>query len=439
MKVTKEKVENSQAFLTIEMEPAEVEESLQESYYRLVKKAKIPGFRQGKAPRDILERHIGKESLLDDAIDHLLPEAYKKAIAEQKIEAIAHPHIEIAQTEPLIFKATVPLAPTVKLGDYHQLRLMPETVEVTEKDVANIIEQLRHQRATWEPVERSVEFNDFVVFDFESSVEGKPLINQKGVQYQIIRDEPFLVPGFVEQIVGMRRDEEKEFKLQFPSDYPKAELAGKEGLFKVKVSEVKQEKVPELNDEFAKEINPEFKTLDALRKQISTNLNLRAEEKARIDFEEKVIDEAIKLSELEYPPVLVETEIDHIIEQQLRRWQMGGGRPEDYLKGIKKTAEELREELRPIAVKRVTRVLLLGKVSEEEKIEVSDAEIGAEVKNMAEEATENRDELEKLFNAPSARDSVKQFLTARKAMQRLAEIAKGSNIESEATQEEGKK
>lgn len=436
MKVTKDKVENSQAFLTIEMEPAEVEESLEKAYHRLVKKAKIPGFRLGKAPRDILERHIGRESILDDAIDHLLPEAYKKAIAEQKIEAIAHPHIEITQNEPLIFKATVPLAPTVKLGDYHQLRLTPETVAVAEKDVDNIMEQLRHQRATWEPVERPVEFNDLVVFDFESSVEGKPLINQKGVQHQLIQGEPFLVPGFVEQIVGMRRDEEKEFKLQFPSDYPKAELAGKEGSFKLKVSEVKQEKVPELNDGFAKEINPEFKTLDALRQQISTNLNLRAEEKARMDFEEKVLNEVTKLSELGYPPILVETEIDHIIEQQLRRWQMGGGSPEDYLKNIKKTAEELREELRPIAVKRVNRVLLLDKVSEEEKVEVSEAEIDAEVKNMTEEAAENREELEKMFSTSSARDSVKQFLTASKARQRLAEIARGPNINIEAKQEE---
>jgi trigger factor len=301
------------------------------------------------------------------------------------------------------------------------------------------MEQLRHQRATWEPVERPVEFNDFVVFDFESHVEGKPLINQKGVQYQLIQGEPFLVPGFVEQIVGMRRDEEKEFKIQFSTDYPKAELAGKEGSFKVRVSEVKQEKAPELNDDFAKEINPEFKTLDALRKQISTNLNLRAEEKARIDFEEKVMDEVIKLSELEYPPVLVETEIDHVIEQQLRRWQMGGGRPEDYLKNIKKTAEELREEFRPIAVKRVTRVLVLGKVSEEEKIEVSGADIDAEVKNMTEEAAEKKDELEKMFNTASARDSVKQFLIARKAKQRLVEIAKGSNITSETKQEEEEK
>ncbi len=221
MKVIKEKTENSQAFLTIEMEPAEIEESLEEAYHRVVKKAKIPGFRQGKAPRAILERYIGRESLFEDAVNHLVPQACERAIREQEIEAIAQPQIEIAQTEPLRFKAVVPLKPRVKLGDYRHIEVTPQPAEtVAESDIDAVIEQLRHQQATWEPVERGIEFSDLAVLDLWSSIGGKPYFNREGVQYQVSGELTFPAPGFAEQLLGMKKDEEKEFKLQFPSDDP---------------------------------------------------------------------------------------------------------------------------------------------------------------------------------------------------------------------------
>jgi len=424
VKVTNEKTENCQAFLTVEMEPDEVEESLEKSYYRLAKKTDIPGFRRGKAPRAILERYIGKESLLEDALNSLLPEAYEKAIKEQKIEAFAQPHIEIAQTDPVIFKVAVPLTPTISLGDYHNIQVAPEPVELTEDDVSATIEQLRHQHATWEPVERPVDFNDLVVLDVESNIENKPFINQKGVQYQVLHDLPLPAPGFAEQLVGMSRNEEKGFKLQFSLDYPRGELAGKEPSFKVRVIEIKQEKLPELNNEFAKEISPDFKSLKSLRKKVSANLRLRAEEKARIDFEERVIEAVVDITELDFPPILVEVEVDRLINQQLRRWQMGGKGLEEYLSSIDKTEEELRQELHPLATKRATRSLVLGKIAEEEKFEVSDSEISAEIESMIKSATENKDELSKFLNTPQAHKSIEQVLITRKAIQRLVEIAK---------------
>lgn len=439
MKVTNEKTENRQAFLTVEMEPDEVEESLEKSYHRLAKKANIPGFRKGKAPRDVLERHIGKEGLLEDALNSLLPEAYEKAIKEQKIEAFAQPRIEIAQTDPVIFKVEVPLTPTIKLGDYHHIQVAPEPVELTEDDVNAAIEQLRHQHATWEPVERPVDFNDLVSLDVDSTIEGEPFINQKGVQYQVIRELSLPVPGFAEQLVGVKRDEEKEFRLQLPSDYSRSELAGKESLFKVKVTEIKQEKLPELNNKFAKEVSPDFKSLKSLRKTVSTDLKLRAEEKARIDFEERVIEAVVDITELEFPPILVEMEIDQLINQQLRRWQMGGKGLEEYLGSINKTEEELREELHPLATKRVTRSLALGRIAEEEKFEVSDSEISAEIENMTKDAGEDKkDELNEYLNTPQVRKSIEQVLITRKTIQRLVEIAKGSDKNIKTQKEEQK-
>lgn len=438
MKVTNEKTENSQAFLTIEMEPAEVDESLEKSYQRLVQRAKIPGFRKGKAPRAILERHIGKDSLLEDALNSLAPQACEKAIKEQAIEAIAQPQIEIAQTDPVVFKAIVPLKPKIRLGDYQHIQVTPEPVEVTEDDVSAVLEQLRHQHATWQPVERPVDFGDLVVIDMKSSIEGKPFINHQGVQYQVLRDLSLPTPGFGEQLAGMKRNEEKEFKLQFPSDYPNDKLAGKESRFKVRVTETKQEILPELNDELAKEINPDFKSLDSLREKVSSDLKLRAEEKARIDFEERVIDAVADLAEIEFPPILVEVEINRILNQ---RFQRGNQELEEYLRNFNKTEEELHEESHPLATKRVTRSLVLGKVVEEEKIEVDEPEIDTEIENMTKGATENKDELKKFLNTPQARQSIKQTLITRKTIQRLVEIAKDSQkIKTKKTKkkEEGK-
>ena len=440
MKVTNEKIEDSQVFLSIEMEPAEVEESLEESYHRLVKKTDIPGFRRGKAPRAILERYLSKESLFEDALSNLLPKACEKAIKEQKLEAIAQPHIEVAQTDPVIFKAVVSLRPTVKLGDYHHIQVTAEPVEVSEDDVSAIIERLRHQRAAWEPVERPVGFNDLVVLDIKSNIEDKPFINQEGVQYQVVQNYSFPVPGFAEQLLGMGRDEEKEFQLQFPLDYPKGELAGKEASFKVRVVEIKQERLPELNSEFAKEIDPNFETLDSLREQVLADLKLRAEEKARIDFEEQVTEAVVDITQVEFPPVLVEMEVDRLLNQRLQRWQTGSNSLEEYLRTINKTEEEIREELRPLATKRTIWSLVLGEVTEAEKIEVSDSEIDTEIENIAKDTDEGKKgELKGFLNTPQARESIKQTLMTRKTIQRLVEIAKGSNISIETPQKEGQK
>ena len=427
MKVSKEKVENSQAFLRIEMEPAEVEKYLEESYQYLVKRAKIPGFRKGKASREVLERHIGKEGLFEEALNRLLPKAYEQAIKEQGIEAFATPSIEIEQTEPVVLKATVPLKPTIKLGDYHKIRLTPEQVEVTENNVNAVIEQLRRQHATWEPVEREVAFDDLVAIDIESQIDGKPFLNQQGVQYQVLTDQPLPVPGFAEQLVGIKGGGEKEFKIKLPDDYPGAEMAGKEANFKVRVSEVKQPRLPPLDDDFAVLVNPELKTLDLLREKVLENLRLRAEEKTREEFEERVIDSVVEQSQVEFPPLLVDVEINRLLEQQAR-WQRAAGSP------LNKTGEELQAELRPLATKRVTRSLVLEKVAEEEKIEAGDEEIKAELEKIARGVTGAKGEVQQWLNSPQAHSSVEQLLVRRKTIQRLVEIA-GSPKDAQEKQE----
>jgi len=367
VKVTKEKIENSQAFLTVEIEPAEMEEPMENAYRSLAKKTNVPGFRKGKAPRAILENYIGKESIFEEALKTLVPQAYEQAIKEQEIEPFAQPEIEITQPDPVIFKAIVPLSPTIELGDYQSIRMTPEPVEITEENVGAVLEELRHQNGTWEPVERPLAFGDLAVINVDSEVGGEPFVKKLGVNYQVLSESVAPAPGFAEQIVGMNKGEEKTFKLTLPEDFTRSELAGKEASFKVKVEEIKEEKLPDLDDEFVKQISTELTTVAALRDEVGNNMKLRAEERAKLDFEGQVINAVIDRSQADYPPVLVEMEINRILNEQARQLQMGGRNLEDYLRSVNKTEEQMRGELRPLAAKNITTSLMLGKVAEAEK------------------------------------------------------------------------
>ncbi len=426
MKVTNDKIENSQAFLTVEIEPAEMEAPMEDSYRRLSQKTTIPGFRKGKAPRAVLENYIGKESVLEEALKQLVPQAYEQALKEQEIEPFAQPEVKITQTDPVIFTAVVPLAPTIELGDYRSIRLSPDPVEVTEDNINDVLEELRHQHATWKPVDRPLDYNDLAVIDINSEVGEKPYVKKLGAQYQVLRDSASPAPGFAGQIVGMRKEEIKEFKLTFPEDYPNSEVAGKEASFKVKLSEIKEENLPELNDGFAGQVSPDFKTVDSLRDQVASSLRQRAEERVNMDFQERLITTVIEQSQVDYPPVLVELEINRILNEQARQLQMTGRGMDEYLRSINKTEEQLREELRPAAAKNVAASLVIGKIAEAEKIEVVDSEIDEGIDNMTGGATDDKkEELRKLLDTPQTRESIKQSLMTRKTIERLSEIARG--------------
>jgi len=439
LKVTKEKVENSQAFLTIEMEPAEMETGMQDAYRQLVQKASIPGFRKGKAPRVIVERTLGKARLLEEAMDHIIPRAYQQALKEQEIEPYAQPEVEITQADPLIFKAKVPLTPTVTLGDYRSIRMSPEPVDIKEENIAAVLEELRHQHANWEPVDRPLSYNDMAVIDINGKVEEKPYVQKVAAQYQVLKNAIAPAPGFVDQIVGMKKEEAKEFNLSFPADYPNSQVAGKEGHFSVKLHEIKEEKLPELNDDFAALVSPEFKTVPALREEVTKGLRLRGEERARMDFEERVINAAIEQAKIEYPPVLLELEINRILNDQARQLQLTGRGMDEYLRSINKTAEQLQEELRPVATRNVTASLVLGKIAEVEKIEVSEDDIKNGINKMSRSiGEEKREEMQKFLDTPQNRESIGQSLKTRKTIERLTEIAKNTEKLIQETKEEGK-
>jgi trigger factor len=438
LKVTKEKVENCQAFLNIEMEPAEMEDGIRHAYERVVQKTNIPGFRKGKAPRAIVERTLGRSRLLEEALDHLIPQAYQQALKEQTIEPYAQPELEIKQADPLIFNAVVPLKPVVELNDYHSIRMQPEPVDIKEENINAVLEELRHQHATWEPVERPLDYNDMAVIDINGEVEEKPYVKKAAAQVQVTKDLGSPAPGFAEQIIGMKKGEEKEFNITFPADYPHKTAAGKEGHFKVKLHEIKEEKLPELNDELAVQVSPDFKTIDALKEEAKKSLELRAGERVRMDFEEKLINTVVEQSKVEYPPVLVDLEINRILNEQARQLQLTGQGMDQYLKSINKTAEQLQEEMRPVATKNVAAALVLGKIAGEEKIEVTEADIENGINNMTRNvAADKKEEFRKLLDTPRTRESLEQSLKTRKTIERLAEIARNTEgIKPEKKEEE---
>ena len=425
MKVSAEPVQNCQVTLNIEVEPAEIEKYMEKAYNRLVKRVSVPGFRKGKAPRDVLERQIGKDAMFKEALEDLIPETYKEALEEQKIEPIAMPQFELIQTEPLLFKAVVPLKPTIKLGDYTEIRVESKPVEVKEEDIEVTIEQLRNQQAVLSPVDRPVQFDDVVTIDIEGEKEGESFPIRKDVVYEVTREAKLPLPGFAEKLEGMSKGEEKSFVLSYPPDYEMQELAGKDHAFKVTVTEIKEKKLPEIDDELAKTLGKE--DLASLREQIASTLKAGAEERARLELEQKAVDAAVELSEVEYPSALADIEIDRLLSEEARQFTEGITGLENYLRTINKTMDDHKAELRPMADRRVIRSLVLGKIAEDEKIAVEESEIDAEIERMLKDADKEAEEMRKFFSLPQARESLRQFLIGRKTIERLVQIAKGEN------------
>jgi trigger factor len=430
MKVSTENLENCQTALTIEAEDSELDKSLDEAYHHLVSRVSIPGFRKGKAPRAILVQHIGKKNLLEEALEHLIPQLYKQAIESQELEPIAGPQIEITQTEPLIFKAVVPLKPEVRIGDYRSIRLEPTPViKITKKEVAAAMEEFRERQGAWVPVDRPVELDDLVAMDIEANVDGSPWLNHKGVLYEVDKDSRSPVLGFASHLQGAEKNEEMTFSLTIPDDYAIKDMCGKEGTFKVTVTEIKEKQLPELDDGLAQSVG--YDNLADMRKKVAADLKVRAEARNRLELRQKALDALVEISEVNYPPILEDEEITGLLRDEAQR--LGFRELADYLKKASKTEEELKQELRPIARKRLSQGLVLGKLAEEEKIEISSSEVDNKANEIANDA-EDKERARQFFSLPQVKQSIEQSLRTQKTMDRLLQVAVG-NVEN-VTKEE---
>ena len=398
-----------------------MERALDKAYRRLVQRAEIPGFRKGKAPRDMVERHLGRERLVHEALDTLIPEAYNQALDEQELEPIDQPRLDIVQEEPLVFKATVPVRPTVRLGDYKSLRVKRPTVEVAQEDVDQAVEELRHRYALHEPVERPVQAGDVVRADVRGHIDGREVFADDDFEFSPRDGATILLPGFAEGVIGAEKGAPKEVAVTTPPG--SQPLSGKSGTFTVVVKEVKEEKLPALDDEFARQVGEGFASLQALRQQLEGRLRERLDAEAEELYRGEALTALVaQTEELEFPPVLVEREIDRLLRDQARA---AGHDVDHFVEQLNKPAQEIRDTLRPAAEERVRRSLALTALAEAEQIIVDQAEVDAEIERIVNSSGAQAEQMRQLFESPGGREAIERSILTRKTSDRLVEIVSG--------------
>ncbi|MEH7504282.1 trigger factor [Neobacillus drentensis] len=382
-----EKLEGNRGVLTVEVSAEKVNEGLNAAFQKVVKQVNVPGFRKGKMPRQMFEKRFGVESLYQDALDILLPEAYGSAIDEAGIEPVDRPDIDIEQMEKgkeLIFKATVTVKPEVTLGEYKGLEVEAFDTNVTDEDVANELKTLQERQAELVIKEEgTVENGDTVVLDFEGFVDGEAFEGGKAENHSLEIGSGSFIPGFEEQLVGLATGESKEVEVTFPEEYHAAELAGKPAVFKVTIHEIKGKELPVLDDEFAKDVDDEVETLDALKEKIKTRLEDSKKHEAEHHLRDTVVEKAAANAEVEIPDVMVNNEINRMLQEFEQRLQMQGMNLELYFQFSGQDENALREQMKEEAVIRVRTNLTLEAIAKTENLEVTDEDVNAELENMA--------------------------------------------------------
>ncbi|NBI08543.1 trigger factor [Colidextribacter sp. OB.20] len=423
MKVTSvEKKEKSTVELTIQVEAEAFEAAIQKVYLKTRGRMNVPGFRKGKAPRKIIEGMYGAGVFYEDAINELYPAAYEEAVKEQGLDDVGYPKMEIVEVgkDGFTFKALVSVRPEAKLGEYLGLSAPKEEVKVTEKDIDEELKPYIERATRLVSVKRKAKKGDTAVIDFEGFDNGTPFEGGKGTNYELKLGSGTFVPGFEEQVTGMKAGEEKDIDITFPEDYH-AELAGKAVVFHVKVNEVKESQVPEVDDEFTKDVS-EFETLADFRKDLGEKLQQRREAQARSEFENAVIDQLVENMECEVPDGMVEVQTDRLMDDYAMRIQSQGISMDQYLSMMGMTPEMMRASAKPSALKQVQAELALTAVAKAEGLEVSDEEYEAELAKLAEQY---KMELERVRAVVSA-DELKKDLMLRKASELVISKAKAT-------------
>lgn len=387
MKVTAEQGENQQVTLTIEVEAAEVSKAAERASKQLASRVSIPGFRKGKAPRKIVERHVGTEALMQEAFDLLAPKAFNDALEEQKIEPVTRPNIDIVTLEDgkdLVFKATVTPRPEVKLGEYKGLKVEKAAVEITDEDVEKQLKnfQDRQGKMVDAPEGAAVADGDFTTLDFEGFVDGEAFEGGKGKDYPLQIGSGSFIPGFEEQLIGVKVGEEKEVQVKFPEEYHAKELAGKDATFKCTIRSIKHKELPAIDDELAKKVST-FQTLDELKADIRKNLQENAERKAENDRNSAAIEQATENITVDIPAVMIDNRVTAMIQEMAMRLEQQGMKLDQYLQYAGTDIAKIREDYRETAEKNVKTDLMLEEVAKAEDIKVERKDLDAEVAAMA--------------------------------------------------------
>ena len=426
MKCKVEKTKNAnEVKLEITVEAEKFNDAIKKVYFKSAKYFNIPGFRKGKAPMNIVEKYYGKEIFYEDAFNEVAGEALDEAVKENDLYVVSRPDIDVTQIEKgkdLIFTAVMQTKPEAELGKYKGVEIKKIEYKVTAEDVNHELSHMQEHNARMVTVEdRPVESGDIVTIDFEGFVDGKAFDGGKAEGHELEIGSNTFIPGFEDQIIGMKIDEEKDINVKFPEEYFSKELAGKDATFKVKLHEIKKKELPKLDDEFAKDVS-EFDTLKELKEDIKSKQQKQNDDKAKYETEDAVIKAVCENVKVDIPSGMIETEVDNMIKDIEQRLSYQGLKLEQYLQMMGKTTEEMRKEYEPQAIDSIKSRLALEAVIKAEKIEATEEEVDEKMKEMAKNYGKENDE--EFMKNENVRNYIKDGLTSQKAIEFLVKNAK---------------
>lgn len=421
-----EKTKNAnEVKVEITVEAQKFEDAIKKVYFKSAKYFNIPGFRKGKAPMQIVEKYYGKEIFYEDAFNEVAGDALEEAVKENKLEIVSRPDIEVTQIEKgkdLIFEAVMQTKPEAELGKYKGIEIKKIEYNVSDEDIEHELGHMQEHNSRMISIEdRPVESGDIATIDFEGFVDGKAFEGGKAEGHDLEIGSNTFIPGFEDQVIGMKIDEEKDIKVTFPEEYFSKDLAGKEAIFKVKVHEIKKKELPELDDEFAKDVS-EFDTLKELKEDIKAKKQKQNDERAKYETQDAVIKAVCENVKVEIPSGMVEMEIDNMLKDIEQRLSYQGLKLEQYLQMMGKKEEDMRKEYEPQAIEGIKSRLALEAVIKAEKIEASDKEIDEKIKEMAKNYGKENDE--EFMKNENVRNYIKQGIESEKAIDFLVENAK---------------
>ena len=426
MSLQVEKLEKNMAKLTIEVSAEEFEAAIDKAYQKAKKSIAIPGFRKGKAPRKMIEKMYGTGVFYEDAANIVIPDAYDKAVAECEEEIVSQPTIDIVQIEtgkPFIFTAEVALKPEVTLGEYKGLEVEKAPVEVTDAEIQAEVDKERESNSRTVNVEdRAVAQGDMVKLDFEGFVDGVAFEGGKGENYDLTIGSGSFIPGFEDQLVGANIGEEVEVNVTFPAEYHAADLAGKPAVFKCTVHEIKVKELPEADDEFAKDIS-EFDTLEEYKEDVKKKLLEKKEKEAKAAKETAVVEKIVENATMEIPEAMIDSQVRNMIDDFARRIQSQGLTVEQYMQFTGMTADKMKEQMRPEALKRIQNSLVLEAVAKAEDIQISDEKVDEEIQKMAEAYKMEADKIKEMMGEYEI-EQMKKDLAIQAAVDLVRDSAK---------------
>ena len=417
MNVKVEKKENSKVEIEFTMSKEQFNEELEKAYRQNAKKFKVPGFRAGMVPRAVVEQTYGEGVLYEFVIENTVDDAYRNAVIEKELEVVSRPELDIKQIgkdKDFIFVVNVCVKPEAKVKDYKGIEVKKASVRVTKKDVDAEIEKVREKNARIVTVEdRALKNGDISVIDFEGFVDGVAFEGGKGENFELTIGSGQFIPGFEDQMVGMKKDEERDVNVKFPEEYHAKELAGKDATFKVVLHEIKEKILPEIDDEFAKDVS-EFDTLEDYKKDLNKKVKDEKEAQAKAQKEQEAIDKFIEKVEVTIPEEMIDAEVDKMVDEMNANLSYQGLNIDQYLQYIGISLEDYKKEMRDQAQKRIKLNLGLEFISKEEKVEVSDEEIDTKIKELAAQYG-NKDD-DSLLKNENARNYMKEQLAQEKTL-----------------------